>query len=203
MLGCRGTTPGGLLHSGIRGSTGARPSPRLIAAYHALPRPVAPRHPPLALDTLAPRRQPPCPTLGGAGAARRPSRGPPERRTPPEAPPGGPRRHPSSSANVLPAAPRRGGGRSAYQVRARLSNAGRIRKMMPGTAQTGHVLSGARASCPPRTARFGGISATWRHGAGRTQPGGQDARAPHLPDTYPCKPPVSSLASSARIQRVA
>jgi hypothetical protein len=45
---------GGLPHSEIRGSTGARPSPRLIAACHVLHRLSAPRHPPDALLSLAP-----------------------------------------------------------------------------------------------------------------------------------------------------
>ena len=39
-------------HSEIRGSTGARPSPRLIAACHVLHRLSVPRHPPDALLTL-------------------------------------------------------------------------------------------------------------------------------------------------------
>ena len=42
----------GLPHSEIRGSTGARPSPRLFAACHVLHRLSVPRHPPNAL-TLA------------------------------------------------------------------------------------------------------------------------------------------------------
>ncbi len=45
---------GGLPHSEIRGSPGARPSPRLIAACHVLHRLSAPRHPPDALLSLAP-----------------------------------------------------------------------------------------------------------------------------------------------------
>ena len=45
---------GGLPHSEIRGSPGARPSPRLIAACHVLRRLSAPRHPPDALLSLAP-----------------------------------------------------------------------------------------------------------------------------------------------------
>jgi hypothetical protein len=49
-----------LPHSEIRGSTGARPSPRLIAACHVLHRLSVPRHPPDALlsssPTLSPKR---------------------------------------------------------------------------------------------------------------------------------------------------
>ena len=41
----------GLPHSDIRGSTGARPSPRLFAACHVLHRLSVPRHPPNALLT--------------------------------------------------------------------------------------------------------------------------------------------------------
>src|SRR5438105_4280851 len=51
-------TPGGLPHSGIRGSTPADGYPRLIAAFHALLRLVAPRHPPCALNSSAPRDAP-------------------------------------------------------------------------------------------------------------------------------------------------
>ena len=51
-------TPGGLPHSGIRGSTLADSSPRLFAAIHALLRLVAPRHPPCALRRSAPRDAP-------------------------------------------------------------------------------------------------------------------------------------------------
>ena len=51
-------TPGGLPHSGIRGSTPADGSPRLFAAIHALLRLVAPRHPPCALSSSAPRNAP-------------------------------------------------------------------------------------------------------------------------------------------------
>ncbi len=51
---------GGLPHSEIRGSTGARPSPRLFAACHVLHRLSVPRHPPDALlsssPTLSPKR---------------------------------------------------------------------------------------------------------------------------------------------------
>ena len=43
---------GGFPHSEIHGSTGARPSPRLIAACHVLHRLSTPRHPPNALETL-------------------------------------------------------------------------------------------------------------------------------------------------------
>jgi hypothetical protein len=42
----------GFPHSEIRGSKGARPSPRLIAACHVLHRLSVPRHPPNALKTL-------------------------------------------------------------------------------------------------------------------------------------------------------
>src|SRR5713226_8456168 len=51
-------TPGGLPHSGIPGSTPADGSPRHIAAIHALHRLVAPRHPPCALTSSAPRDAP-------------------------------------------------------------------------------------------------------------------------------------------------
>src|SRR2546423_11872489 len=51
-------TPGGLPHSGIRGLTPADGYPRLIAAFHALLRLVAPRHPPCALNSSAPRNAP-------------------------------------------------------------------------------------------------------------------------------------------------
>ncbi len=47
---------GGLPHSEIRGSAGARPSPRLFAACHVLHRLSVPRHPPDAL--LVPRPRP-------------------------------------------------------------------------------------------------------------------------------------------------
>src|SRR4029450_7263007 len=43
---------GGFPHAGIHGSTGARPSPRLIAACYVLPRLSVPRHPPNALKRL-------------------------------------------------------------------------------------------------------------------------------------------------------
>ena len=42
----------GLPHSGISGSPPVRGSPKLFAAYYALPRPRAPRHPPYALLRL-------------------------------------------------------------------------------------------------------------------------------------------------------
>src|SRR5262250_1313046 len=42
----------GLPHSEIRGSKGARPSPRLIAACHVLHRLSVPRHPSNALESL-------------------------------------------------------------------------------------------------------------------------------------------------------
>jgi hypothetical protein len=48
-----------LPHSEIRGSTGARPSPRLFAACHVLHRLSTPRHPPDALPSLAPHQPPP------------------------------------------------------------------------------------------------------------------------------------------------
>ncbi len=56
--GCRGITPCALPHSGIHGSQPADGSPWLIAAYHALHRLLAPRHPPYALwcATHAPSR---------------------------------------------------------------------------------------------------------------------------------------------------
>jgi hypothetical protein len=47
-----GLHPGGFPHSGIPGSTVACTSPRLFAAYHALLRLLAPRHPPYALTNL-------------------------------------------------------------------------------------------------------------------------------------------------------
>ena len=57
----------GLPHSEIRGSKGARPSPRLFAACHVLHRLSVPRHPPNALTRLiqgpaaAHREKTPCP----------------------------------------------------------------------------------------------------------------------------------------------
>src|SRR5947209_2340118 len=51
-------TPGGLPHSGIHGLMPADGSPWLIAAFHALHRLVAPRHPPCALNSSAPRIAP-------------------------------------------------------------------------------------------------------------------------------------------------
>jgi hypothetical protein len=52
---------GGLPHSDIRGSPGARPSPRLFAACHVLHRLSVPRHPPDALHVLRPRPAPSTP----------------------------------------------------------------------------------------------------------------------------------------------
>ena len=49
---------GGLPHSEIRGSTGARPSPRLFAACHVLHRLSVPRHPPDALLSSSPTLSP-------------------------------------------------------------------------------------------------------------------------------------------------
>ena len=49
---------GGLPHSDIRGSPGARPSPRLFAACHVLHRLSVPRHPPDALHVPRPRPAP-------------------------------------------------------------------------------------------------------------------------------------------------
>ena len=49
---------GGLPHSDIRGSPGARPSPRLFAACHVLHRLSVPRHPPDALVVRRPRPAP-------------------------------------------------------------------------------------------------------------------------------------------------
>ena len=49
---------GGLPHSDIRGSPGARPSPRLFAACHVLHRLSVPRHPPDALFVLRSRPAP-------------------------------------------------------------------------------------------------------------------------------------------------
>ena len=46
-------TPGGLPHSGTRGSTPADGSPRLVAAFRALHRPSTPRHPPCARRSSA------------------------------------------------------------------------------------------------------------------------------------------------------
>ncbi len=53
------TPKGGLPHSDIHGSKGARPSPRLFAACHVLHRLLVPRHPLNALLTLL-RDWPPC-----------------------------------------------------------------------------------------------------------------------------------------------
>ncbi len=46
---CRDDLAAGLPHSEICGSTGAHPSPQLIAACHVLLRLLSPRHPPNAL----------------------------------------------------------------------------------------------------------------------------------------------------------
>ncbi len=51
---CVGMTPRALPHSGILGSRPAGGSPRLFAAYHALRRLLAPRHPPCALCCATP-----------------------------------------------------------------------------------------------------------------------------------------------------
>ena len=56
--GYAGITPRGFPHSGIRGSQPACGSPRLFAACHALPRFLAPRHPPSALSSLTTARSP-------------------------------------------------------------------------------------------------------------------------------------------------
>ena len=63
--GCGSMTPRALPHSGIPGSTPADGSPRLFAAYHALHRLLAPRHPPYALRSAAsaPARTRPTPAL--------------------------------------------------------------------------------------------------------------------------------------------
>ena len=50
--GCLGITPGGFPHSGIPGSTSVCDSPGRFAAYCALLRLKAPRHPPCALSSL-------------------------------------------------------------------------------------------------------------------------------------------------------
>jgi hypothetical protein len=55
---CDTARSGGLPHSDIRGSPGARPSPRLFAACHVLHRLSVPRHPPDALLVLRPRPAP-------------------------------------------------------------------------------------------------------------------------------------------------
>ena len=62
---CESMTSRTLPHSGIPGSTPADGSPRLFAAYHALHRLLAPRHPPCALPsaTPAPSRALPTPAL--------------------------------------------------------------------------------------------------------------------------------------------
>ena len=49
-----GIPPGGFPHWEISGSTLADNSPELIAVYHVLHRPLAPRHPPCALSSLIP-----------------------------------------------------------------------------------------------------------------------------------------------------
>ncbi len=63
--GCGSMTSRTLPHSGIPGSSPADGSPRLLAAYHALHRLLAPRHPPCALPsaTPAPSRALPTPAL--------------------------------------------------------------------------------------------------------------------------------------------
>lgn len=57
---CHSITCSRLLHSGTRGSPGARPSPRLFATHYALLRPSVPRHPPPALLHY------PCPSPPGS-----------------------------------------------------------------------------------------------------------------------------------------
>ena len=52
-----GLLPGGFPHSGIPGLSVACTYPGLIAAYHALLRLLAPRHPPYALSNLTSLRQ--------------------------------------------------------------------------------------------------------------------------------------------------
>jgi hypothetical protein len=59
MYSVQATPKGGLPHSDIRGSKGARPSPRLFAACHVLHRLLVPRHPLNALLSLT-SRKPPC-----------------------------------------------------------------------------------------------------------------------------------------------
>jgi hypothetical protein len=62
---------GGLPHSEIRGSTGARPSPRLFAACHVLHRLSVPRHSPDALLTKARPRPAPSTRVAADGGDRR------------------------------------------------------------------------------------------------------------------------------------
>jgi hypothetical protein len=74
------TPKGGLPHSDIRGSKGARPSPRLFAACHVLHRLLVPRHPLNALLSLSSR--PPCaepsmPVVSGQWSVVRKARQPP------------------------------------------------------------------------------------------------------------------------------
>jgi hypothetical protein len=59
-----------LPHSEIRGSTGARPSPRLFAACHVLHRLSVPRHPPDALHVLRPRPAPSTRFCAGSAEVR-------------------------------------------------------------------------------------------------------------------------------------
>jgi hypothetical protein len=115
----------GFPHSEIRGSTGARPSPRLIAACYVLHRLSVPRHPPDALLRLI-RSQ-------TRHAQRQPSRGghtpagrlPPPRRIPPR-----PVLSTSSST-----------GREDYSRRpAPLSRAARARAERPASTAS-HILS--------------------------------------------------------------
>ena len=62
---------GGLPHSDIRGSTGARPSPRLFAACHVLHRLSVPRHSPDALIVPRPRPTPSTPPQPSCGRCQR------------------------------------------------------------------------------------------------------------------------------------
>jgi hypothetical protein len=74
-------TPAGFPHSDIRGSQGACPSPRLIAACHVLHRLPAPRHPPCALTALgqlSPQNQ--ARSLATTNPSR--NKSPPHRNTP-------------------------------------------------------------------------------------------------------------------------
>ena len=88
-------TPAGLPHSEIPGSQVVCTSPRLIAAYHVLPRFPEPRHPPYALSCLTSISSSPRAHSGSHGAS--PAAGPASCRAPPQPlPPGNSAAHASA-----------------------------------------------------------------------------------------------------------
>src|SRR3972149_5479678 len=93
-------TPAGLPHSEIPGSQVVCTSPRLIAAYHVLPRFPEPRHPPYALSCLTSISSSPRAHSGSHGAS--PAAGPASCRAPPRALGAEPPRLPCSSLLTAP-----------------------------------------------------------------------------------------------------